>query len=163
MMALVRKLADGRITITTFVGASTEAAVTDALSKLAAADANRPDPLPACVSWRMFPDEEVAKANATMRDYRGAWTDETPELVIDVDMAKARGIHRDRVRVARAPLLAAFDVEYQRADEAGDNEKKKAIARQKQELRDAPAHPDIERAMTVNDLKRVWPLAVALL
>ncbi len=39
--------------------------------------------------------------------------------MINVNMDKARDIHRDKVRQARTPKLAAKDVEFQRALETG--------------------------------------------
>lgn len=78
---------------------------------------------------------------------------------VSIDMPKARDIWRDRIREARAPLLTALDVEYQRADEQGDATAKRSIAARKQVLRDAPAHPDIEAAATPEALKAVWPLS----
>jgi hypothetical protein len=78
--------------------------------------------------------------------------------VITVDMAKAREIQRGRIRAARQPLLAALDVEFMRAVEAGDAARQAEVAAQKQALRDAPAHPDIEAAETPEALKAVWPM-----
>jgi hypothetical protein len=91
-------------------------------------------------------------------DYRfhGAW--QLQGANIGTDMPKARDIHRDRIRAARAPLMAQLDVDYQRADEVGDASKKQEIASRKQLLRDATAHPDIEAAQTPDELAGVWPL-----
>ena len=36
-----------------------------------------------------------------------------------VDMAKAREIHKNRIRDARAPKLAELDIEFQKAQETG--------------------------------------------
>jgi len=90
--------------------------------------------------------------------FRNAWEANGSEVA--VNMAKARGIHRDRLRVARAPLLAVLDVEYTRADEAGDANAKKAIAARKQALRDVTADPAIEAATTPAELAAVWPSAL---
>ena len=32
-----------------------------------------------------------------------------------IDMAKAREIHKTKIRIAREPLLAALDIEFQKA------------------------------------------------
>ncbi|BCV03696.1 MAG: hypothetical protein CM15mV71_400 [Caudoviricetes sp.] len=32
-----------------------------------------------------------------------------------IDMTKAKEIHKDNIRIAREPLLAALDIEFQRA------------------------------------------------
>lgn len=90
------------------------------------------------------------------RTFRNAWK---PDL--SHDMARARDIWRNKMREARAPKLAALDVQYSRADEAGNLDQKKAIAAAKQELRDVTSHPDIEAATTPDDLKKVWPKALS--
>lgn len=105
------------------------------------------------LSWRAMSDDAIP----TDRTFRNAWCDVTPELTIDIHMPKARDIHRDRMRSARAPLLASLDVAYQRADEAGDAAAKKQIADRKQALRDATAHPGIASATSLDELKAVWP------
>lgn len=89
------------------------------------------------------------------RTFRNAWKPDFSH-----DMAKARDMQRERMRETRKPMLAALDVEYQRADESGDATAKRAIAKRKQELRDVTAHPDIEAADTTEKLKAVWPKAL---
>jgi len=74
--------------------------------------------------------------------------------MISVNMDKARDIHRDRVREARNPKLAAKDVEFQRALETGADTS--AIVADKQALRDAPAAAAIEAASTPEELKAAW-------
>ncbi len=88
--------------------------------------------------------------------FRNAWIVQAGRLVHD--MPRARKIWRGKIREARAPLLAALDVEYQRADEHGDADAKAAIVARKQVLRDAPNDPAIEAAQTVDDLRAAWPL-----
>lgn len=107
-------------------------------------------------SWRHMPNS-VIPTDMTFRD---AWADETPELTIDIDMNKAREIHKNKIREARAPLLAALDVEYQRADEAGDTAAKKAVAAKKQALRDTTKDARLASATTPDRLKAVWPGAI---
>jgi hypothetical protein len=75
--------------------------------------------------------------------------------MIQIDMLKARGIHRDRMRLARAPKLAALDIAYQRAHETASDTS--AIVAQKQALRDVTADPAIDTAQMPDDLKNVWP------
>ena len=94
------------------------------------------------------------------RYFRNAWCDVSPEPVIDIDMDKARAIHKDRLRARRAPMLAQLDVDYQRADEQGDKKKKRDIAIRKQALRDVTDDPNILGAKTVNELKAVQPLGL---
>jgi hypothetical protein len=86
------------------------------------------------------------------RTFRDAWNAD-----LSVDMEKARAIHREALRQARVPLLAALDIAYARADEQGDTATKQAVAAQKQELRDITADPAIDAAETPAQLKAVWP------
>ena len=74
--------------------------------------------------------------------------------MINVNMTKARDIHREKVREARNPKLAAKDVEFQRALETGADTT--AIVAAKQALRDAPAAAEIEAATTPEELKAAW-------
>jgi hypothetical protein len=98
----------------------------------------------------------VVSEAPTDRTYREAWCCNGSGK-IECDMPKARDIHRDRMRKARAPLLAALDIEYQRADEAGDPARKRHVAKLKQSLRDVTANPAIEAADAPEKLKAVWP------
>ena len=74
--------------------------------------------------------------------------------MINVNMTKARDIHRENVRAARNPKLAAKDIEFQRALETGADTS--AIVAAKQALRDAPAAASIEAATTPEELKQAW-------
>lgn len=89
------------------------------------------------------------------RTFRNAWTHN-----LTVDMAKAREIHRNKLRDMRAPKLVALDLEYMRADERGDTLEKQRIAARKQELRDVTADPAIEAARTPEELKIVIPISL---
>ena len=75
--------------------------------------------------------------------------------MITVNMAKARDIHRQRLREARAPLFNALDVAFQRAMETGADTAE--IVAKKQALRDVTADPAIDAAQTTDELKAVWP------
>jgi len=74
--------------------------------------------------------------------------------MINVNMTKARDIHREKVREARNPKLAAKDVEFQRALETGADTA--TIVGEKQALRDAPAAAAIDAATTPEELKAAW-------
>lgn len=89
----------------------------------------------------------------TDRTYRNAWTSNGKRIVHD--MEQCRAIHRERMRRARAPKLAALDIAYQRADETMDESAKAEIAAQKQALR------DINAAQTPEELKAVWAAILA--
>jgi len=52
---------------------------------------------------------------------------------------KARAIKTDQIRPERNERLAALDIDYMRADEAGNVPEKERVAVVKQELRDLPA------------------------
>ena len=103
------------------------------------------------VSWRRITRDDVPGD----RHFRSAWVLSAGK--VGIDMAKARDIHRERMRAARAPKLAALDVEYQRADETGDTGAKADIAKRKQALRDVTADPAIDAAQTPEGLRAVWP------
>jgi len=80
--------------------------------------------------------------------------------MITVDMTKAREIKRDMIRAERKPMLEKLDVEYMRAQEAGDTQKQALIAEKKQSLRDATADPVIDAATTPDELKAATPAAL---
>lgn len=73
------------------------------------------------------------------------------------NMEKARAMHADRIRAARAPMLAALDVQMLRAIGSGDKPDA-SIETEKQRLRDAPADPAIAAAKTIEELHAAWPL-----
>jgi len=79
---------------------------------------------------------------------------------IFTDMTKAREIKRDMIRAERNPLLEKLDVEYMRAQEAGDTTLQQEIAAKKQALRDATADPVIDAATTPDELKAATPAAL---
>lgn len=67
---------------------------------------------------------------------------------IKADMGKARELHRDHMRDARAPLLAALDIKQLRGED---------VEAEKQALRDVTSDPSIDSAKTLEELKAVWP------
>ena len=71
-----------------------------------------------------------------------------------IDMAKAREIHKNNIRSARAPKLAELDVEFQKALETGASTTD--IVAKKQALRDAPADSGIAAASDADALKAQW-------
>ena len=105
---------------------------------------------------------EPLKLEAVPQDryFRNAWTHVVPGRAVgqvEVDMDKARDIHRDVLRRQRAPLLAEADVGYVKADEAGDEPKKAEVRAYKQALRDVPQDPRIDAAQTPEELKAIVP------
>ena len=71
-----------------------------------------------------------------------------------IDMAKAREIHKAKIRVARKPLLEALDIEFQKALETSASTTD--IVAKKQALRDAPADSEITSAADTDALKAQW-------
>jgi hypothetical protein len=90
------------------------------------------------------------------RTFRLAWRKNG--MTFSVDMPKAREVWRNKMREARAPLLAALDIQALRAVEGGTSGAPLAdIAAKKRALRDAPADPAIDAAQTPDELRAVWP------
>ena len=56
----------------------------------------------------------------------------------------------------RKPLLEALDIDYQRADEAGDASKKTEIATKKQALRDVTNSTALNDASSATEVRAVW-------
>ena len=71
-----------------------------------------------------------------------------------VDMAKAKEIHKTKIREARKPKLAELDIEFQKALETGASTTD--IVAKKQALRDAPADSGITSAADTDALKAQW-------
>jgi len=71
-----------------------------------------------------------------------------------IDMAKAKVIHKNKIREARTPKLAELDIEFQKALETGSSTTD--IVKKKQALRDAPANSDIDSASDADALKAQW-------
>jgi len=74
-----------------------------------------------------------------------------------INMAKAREIHKAKIREARTPKLSELDIEFQKAQETGADTS--SIVSKKQALRDAPAASSIESASTGDELKAQWDTA----
>ena len=75
-----------------------------------------------------------------------------------IDMAKAREIHKTKIREARGPKLAELDVEFQKALETSSSTTD--IVAKKQALRDAPAASGISTATTTDELKAQWDASI---
>lgn len=84
----------------------------------------------------------------TDRTFRNGWElDESAgPAVVKHNMAKCKAIAQDRLRVARKPKLEQLDVEYNKADEAGDFTLKGQIAAKRQQLRDVTADSRLNAA-----------------
>jgi len=86
-------------------------------------------------------------------EFRNAWSCDA-DMNPTIDMEKARDVWRDKIRMARRPKLAELDIQYMRAQEAGEDTS--AIVDTKNKLRDFPAKPEIDSASTVEELKVIW-------
>jgi|TARA_R100000149_G_C5829046_1_gene105303 hypothetical protein len=75
-----------------------------------------------------------------------------------VNMAKAREIHKAKIREARKPLLDELDVEFQKALETGSSTSD--IVAKKNALRDAPADSAIDSASDEAALKAQWNTSI---
>jgi hypothetical protein len=76
------------------------------------------------------------------------------ELGAKVNIEKAKAIHLDKFRAARAPKLQKLDIDFMKAVEANDEVKKAEIVSAKQALRDVTLTtlPD-----DLADIKATWP------
>jgi hypothetical protein len=103
--------------------------------------------------WRYARAEDVP-----VRDpYRNAWRDNGEAIVHD--MPTAREIHRALIRGRRAKLFEALDNERRDAEDDDDALALKECKRKRKRLKDAPADPRIDAALTVDELASVDPLA----
>jgi len=108
------------------------------------------------VSHRQMPDDVIP----TDRTFRDAWNDTTPEVSIDIDMAKARNIYLDSIRIKRNDELSKLDIQATKAQDIGDADALTQIRARKQELRDLPVTlaPSLASAVSVDALKAIQPL-----
>ena len=74
----------------------------------------------------------------------------------NIDMAKAKELHKDKIRLAREEKFKELDVEFQRAIETNDTSTQASVAAKKQALRDAPADSAISSASDTDALKAQW-------
>lgn len=95
------------------------------------------------------------------RTFRNAWCCGADGKVRP-EIARCKAIWREKIRVARAPQIAALDIEYQRADEQANVVRKQEIAARKQALRDAPQDPRIDAAKTPEELKLIQPAGLTV-
>jgi hypothetical protein len=72
--------------------------------------------------------------------------------MITIDITKAKEVWKDKIRVARKPVLEKLDVDFMRATEQGTDTT--SIVNDKQTLRDLPSQ--VDTATTVDEIKAVW-------
>ena len=99
----------------------------------------------------------IAAAEATIpsdRLFRDAWT--LSGSTITEDLTTAKTLFKEKIREARAPLLAAEDVVYMKALEDADTDAQAASVTKKTNLRNAPAASAITNASSISALKSAW-------
>ena len=79
-------------------------------------------------------------------------------MSISINMAKARELHKVKIREARKPLLESLDIDFQKALETSADTA--SIVSKKQALRDAPADSGIGSAADTAALKAQWNTAI---
>ena len=84
-------------------------------------------------------------------DFQNAWVYKDGK--VEVDLTKAKEVHREYIRRERKEKLAALDIEFQRAMETGDTS---AVVAKKQVLRDATADSAIDAASNLGQLRALW-------
>ena len=94
------------------------------------------------------------------RTFRNAWEADANAGIISVDMAAARDIWRDKIRLARTEPLAALDTAFMKAQETGADTTQ--IVADKQALRDAPTDPAVDAATTPAELAAVQPAGLTV-
>ena len=85
------------------------------------------------------------------RVFRGAWKFNGD--VVEVDMTKAREIHKDNLRVERKTRFEELDTEWFRAAETNNTVAQAEVASKKQALRDVTDDSRITNATTPDQLK----------
>ena len=113
--------------------------------------------IPAGISTYTIVDDSIIPSDRT---FRSSWVQVGigTTATVSEDMTKAREIHKTNIRTAREPLLAALDVEFQKALETGSSTTD--IVAKKQALRDAPADSAIDAATDADALKAQWNTSI---
>lgn len=108
--------------------------------------------VPSGLDYFIVEDSEIPKNTFFTR----AW--KIVDGKIEMDITKAREVHRENIRMARQEKLAELDVQFQRALESSSDTS--TIVAKKQALRDAPADSAIDAATDEAGLKAQWNTSV---
>ena len=73
-------------------------------------------------------------------------------MAITIDITKAKEVWKDKIRIARTPVLEKLDVDFIKAQEVETSTT--AIVADKQTLRDLPSQ--VDTATTTDEIKAVW-------
>jgi hypothetical protein len=103
--------------------------------------------VPAGVEYKIVESVEIDN------DYFNAYEFDA-ELGAKVNIEKAKAIHLDKFRSARAPKLQKLDIDFMKAVEANNEVKKAAIIADKQALRDVTLTPLPD---DLAGIKATWP------
>ena len=104
--------------------------------------------VPSGLSYHIVEDSEIPKDTV----FEEAW--KIVDGKIEMDIAKAREVHKENIRNARLVKLNELDIEFQKALETSSDTA--AIVSKKQALRDAPADSAIGSATNETELKAQW-------
>lgn len=100
---------------------------------------------------RWIEDAELPKT----REFRNAWIDRNNK--VQVDMPKARELHRNRLRQVRDKEIRKLDGEWMKAFAKKDTATADAVEAKRQALRDAPQYEAIDAAQTPEELSAAIP------
>lgn len=89
------------------------------------------------------------------REFRDAWYIEGEKIGIDIQ--KARSIHMSKIRKVRNIAIKELDGLVMRAIEVGDEVELKRLSIAKQVLREIPSKANLDRFVSVEELKLYWP------
>ena len=73
-------------------------------------------------------------------------------MAITIDITKAKEVWKNKIRIARKPVLEKLDIDFMKAQEAGTDTT--SIVADKNTLRDLP--DQVDTATTVDEIKTVW-------
>ena len=104
--------------------------------------------VPSGLDYFIIEDDDIPKNTFFER----AW--KIVDGKIEMDITKAREVHKENIRNARQEKLAELDIEFQKALETSSSTTD--IISKKQALRDAPADSAIAAAKTENEVKAQW-------
>jgi hypothetical protein len=106
--------------------------------------------VPEGLPWKVVEENELPKDRYLV----SAWMLKDINEEITFDLKEVKKIWLNLYRKVRTPLLEKLDLEYMRADEAGNLELKKEIATKKQALRDVTK---TELPDNLEGIKNTWP------
>jgi hypothetical protein len=86
------------------------------------------------------------------REFRDAWTFDGK-----VNLAKAKKIWAQKIRLVRNAKLADLDIKWMQAMERGEVKIAAAIGAQKQVLRDLTEREELTNAASLDEIKAFWP------